>query len=126
MIRLRGYALDDEEEEIGVRCLGAPIFSANRDAIAALSVVGDAGHISEDNLSNLNRDVLETAHQVSEQVRNAQLEAGISLPERIGHLNWRRSSVTQPLQPAGTGRDPGLHYRNTDGFAEPSMLVFSD
>ena len=91
LIRLRGYALDDEEEEIGVRCLGAPIFNANRDAIAALSIVGDAGQISEDNLSQLCRDVIEAAKQVSEQVRTAQLEAGISLPERMGHPNWQRT-----------------------------------
>jgi hypothetical protein len=63
-------------------------------------VVGDASHISEENLPSLNRDVLEAANRVSEQVRNAQLEAGISLPERIGHLNWRRTSVGQQLQPA--------------------------
>jgi DNA-binding IclR family transcriptional regulator len=121
LIRLRGYALDDEEEEIGVRCLGAPIFNNNHDAIAALSVVGDASHISEDNLPSLNRDVLEAANRVSEQVRNAQLEAGISLPERIGHLNWRRSSVGQQLQPAGIEADPRLHYADTDGFTEPRM-----
>src|SRR5581483_8076860 len=79
LIRLRGYALDDEEEEIGVRCLGAPIFNANREAIAALSVVGDAGQIAGDNFSSLYLDVIEAADRVSDQVRNAQLEAGISL-----------------------------------------------
>jgi DNA-binding IclR family transcriptional regulator len=93
MIRVRGYSLDDEEEEIGVRCLGAAIFSANKEVIAALSIVGEASQISQENLSHLHRDVVETANLVSEQVRNAQLETGISLPERIGHLNWLRNDA---------------------------------
>jgi DNA-binding IclR family transcriptional regulator len=91
IIRLRGYALDDEEEEIGVRCLGAPIFNANCDVIAALSVVGHANQLSEDTLPHLHREVVEAAKRVSDQVRNAQLEAGISLPEPIGHLTWQRN-----------------------------------
>jgi DNA-binding IclR family transcriptional regulator len=93
MIRVRGYSLDDEEEEIGVRCLGAAIFSANKEVIAALSIVGEASQISQENLSHLHRDVVETANLVSEQVRNAQLETGISLPERLGHLNWLRNDA---------------------------------
>ena len=91
MIRLRGYALDDEEEEIGVRCMGAPIFNANREAVAAVSVVGNSGLISEENLSYLNRELSEAASRITEQVRSAQLEAGISLPERIGQPNWQRA-----------------------------------
>jgi len=85
-IRRRGYALDDEEEEIGVRCLGAPIFNGSKESVAALSIVGTPEQISEYNLSALHRDVVETANRVSDQVRNAPLEAGISLPERLGHM----------------------------------------
>lgn len=95
LIRLRGYALDDEEEEIGIRCIGAPIFSANSEPIAALSVVGTAEQISEYTMSALQRDVIEAAKRVSDQVRNAPLETGISLPERMGQLNWQRSTLGQ-------------------------------
>lgn len=87
-IRVKGYALDDEEEEIGVRCIGAPIFNGNGEAIAALSIVGDAQQISGEAVSSLQSAVIRAADAVSGQVRNAQIEAGISIPERIGHVNW--------------------------------------
>lgn len=37
-VRRRGYSVDDEEVEAGVRCIGAPIFNASHLPIAALSV----------------------------------------------------------------------------------------
>ncbi len=98
LIRSRGYALDDEEEEIGVRCLGAPIFNANNDAIAALSVVGNAAQIPGENFLQLHQNVQEAAKKVSDQMRSAQLEAGISLPERLGHQNWHRAALSAVRQ----------------------------
>jgi DNA-binding IclR family transcriptional regulator len=103
MIRLRGYALDDEEEEIGVRCVGAPIFSGNQDAIAALSIVGDASRICENSLLGLRREVMETASRISDHLRGVQLEAGISLPERIGHMSWNRTLVNAVYSPTLDG-----------------------
>lgn len=37
-VRAQGYALDDEEREIGVRCLATPIWNAEEEVVAALSV----------------------------------------------------------------------------------------
>jgi DNA-binding IclR family transcriptional regulator len=44
-VRRRGYAVDDEENEPGVGCIGAPIFDSTRHPIAALSVSGSAHRI---------------------------------------------------------------------------------
>jgi IclR family transcriptional regulator, KDG regulon repressor len=41
-IRERGYALDEEEHEIGVRCIAAPIGNHAGDVVAAISVAGPA------------------------------------------------------------------------------------
>ena len=45
-VRRRGYAIDDEEIEVGVRCIGAPIFNEHHRAIAAVSVSGPASRIT--------------------------------------------------------------------------------
>jgi DNA-binding IclR family transcriptional regulator len=102
VIRSRGYSLDDEEEEIGVRCVGAPIFSPGKEVIAALSIVGETGRISPENLPGLCRNVIETANLVSEQMRDVQLEAGVSLPERSASPHWLRSSSGFICAPAPT------------------------
>jgi DNA-binding IclR family transcriptional regulator len=39
-VRQLGYAVDDEEEEIGVRCIGAPVHNDKGDAVAAISISG--------------------------------------------------------------------------------------
>ncbi|GGM08019.1 IclR family transcriptional regulator [Deinococcus aerophilus] len=37
-VRARGYALDDEEREIGVRCMATPLYDHTRQVVASLSV----------------------------------------------------------------------------------------
>ena len=39
-VRQLGYAVDDEEEEIGVVCIGAPIVNGKDGVIAAISISG--------------------------------------------------------------------------------------
>jgi DNA-binding IclR family transcriptional regulator len=44
-VRKLGFALDDEEEELAVRCVAVPVFRADGRFIAALSVTGTTGQI---------------------------------------------------------------------------------
>jgi DNA-binding IclR family transcriptional regulator len=52
-IRQRSYSIDDEEDEIGWRCLGAPVFDDAGKPVAAVSIAGTIHQIRPDNLPRL-------------------------------------------------------------------------
>jgi DNA-binding IclR family transcriptional regulator len=64
-IRRRGYAIDDEEIELGVRCVGAPIFNENHRAIAAVSVSGPASRITVQSVPGIAEHVLRCCRDIS-------------------------------------------------------------
>ncbi|SDF14997.1 IclR family transcriptional regulator [Sporolituus thermophilus] len=64
-IRLRGYALDEEEFEIGLTCVAAPIKNHRQAVIAAISFSGPTSRMNNENLSMIIRDVTETAKIIS-------------------------------------------------------------
>ena len=47
-IRERGYGIDDEEREKGVKCLAAPVRNHNGDVVAAVSVAGPIDRMPQD------------------------------------------------------------------------------
>jgi DNA-binding IclR family transcriptional regulator len=47
--RRQGYAIDDEEEELGIRCIGVPLFDRGGGVLAALSVSGTIEQVSREN-----------------------------------------------------------------------------
>jgi IclR family KDG regulon transcriptional repressor len=47
---VRGFALDLEECELGLRCAAAPVYDASGDVVAALSVSGPAQRMDEERL----------------------------------------------------------------------------
>ncbi len=46
MVARRGFALDNEEGEPGIRCVGAPIFDHRGQVVASVSVAGPAYRLS--------------------------------------------------------------------------------
>lgn len=64
-IRVRRYAIDNEESDLGVRCVGAPIFGADDAPIAGLSIEGPTERLSEERLAEIGRDVLAAADACS-------------------------------------------------------------
>jgi DNA-binding IclR family transcriptional regulator len=51
-VRQNGYAMDDEEEELGIRCIAAPIFSSG-EVTAAVSVTGTTTQIRIEDIERL-------------------------------------------------------------------------
>jgi DNA-binding IclR family transcriptional regulator len=64
-IRAQKFAIDDEESEDGVRCVGAPIFDRTGRVFAAISVSGPAYRLSLPRLVALSDLVIETANAIS-------------------------------------------------------------
>lgn len=51
-VRQNGYAMDDEEEELGIRCIAAPIFTSG-EVSAAVSVTGTTSQIRIEDIERL-------------------------------------------------------------------------
>ncbi|MGC1836857.1 MAG: IclR family transcriptional regulator C-terminal domain-containing protein, partial [Candidatus Acidiferrales bacterium] len=56
---------DDEETTLGARCVSAPIFDADRFAVAAVSVSGPVTRISREQVPGLAAAVMSAAGAVS-------------------------------------------------------------
>jgi IclR family acetate operon transcriptional repressor len=74
--RSRGFAVDDEEFSIGLRCIAAPIFDEAGMARAALSVAGATARITDERLPRLGMVVAAAAQLVT-------LEIGGRAPRRL-------------------------------------------
>lgn len=61
----RGWSADEEEHEIGIRCIGAPIRDYRSTVIAALSVTGAKSGESPENDQALSRAVMAAAKEIS-------------------------------------------------------------
>lgn len=67
-IRERGYAIDDSEHEVWVRCVAAPIRNASGHVFASLSATGPADRMVPERLAQLAPLVIQTADSVSRQL----------------------------------------------------------
>jgi DNA-binding IclR family transcriptional regulator len=71
----RGWAMDDEEEELGVRCVAVPIHGYNGSVAAALGVTGTVTQASEEHFEKIIHNLkdaaraIETLHQRVVHVR---------------------------------------------------------
>jgi DNA-binding IclR family transcriptional regulator len=64
----RGYAFDDEENELGIRCLGAPIFNHRGEVLYAVSISGPRDRVSLDTIEQLAEQLKQAAYEISQAV----------------------------------------------------------
>ena len=63
--RTRGYSIDDEEIEKGLRCVGGPVWNYTGEVVAAISVAGPAFRITKGRVRAVARAVLATTRALS-------------------------------------------------------------
>jgi DNA-binding IclR family transcriptional regulator len=64
-IRQLGYAVDDEENEVGIRCVGAPIYDHTGRLYAALSISGWTVTMTHERIPQLAPLLLQTCQRIS-------------------------------------------------------------
>ncbi len=67
-VRRLGYAVDDEEHALGVRCVAAPVFAGSGEVVAAIGVSGTVSQISDEQLSAMGNIMRSTALRFSAQL----------------------------------------------------------
>jgi IclR family acetate operon transcriptional repressor len=64
-IRRQGYAVDDEEARIGLRCVAAVVYNDCSEPLAAISVSGMTSRVTEHRVPALGRIVCEVAAELT-------------------------------------------------------------
>jgi IclR family transcriptional regulator, acetate operon repressor len=64
-IRRQGYAVDDEEACVGLRCIAAVVYNDCSEPLAAISVLGMASRLTDDRLPAFGRIVREVADELT-------------------------------------------------------------
>jgi IclR family transcriptional regulator, acetate operon repressor len=68
LVRRRGWAVDDEEQAEGLRCVGAPVYNEHGEVIGAISVSGPTVRMTDERLGELGPMVKRAAAEITEKV----------------------------------------------------------
>ncbi len=71
-VKGQGYAVDDEEHAVGLRCIAAPVFDETGDVVGAVSVSGPMARIDEDRIIELGRMVVDASVAISAEMGAAR------------------------------------------------------
>jgi DNA-binding IclR family transcriptional regulator len=85
-IRKRGYAVDDEEIEDGLRCVGAAVRNHSGNVIASLSIAGPAFRVGRARIAALGRVVVGAADRLS-------VNLGYHPPQQTASADAARSNL---------------------------------
>jgi DNA-binding IclR family transcriptional regulator len=68
----RGFALDDEENDPGVRCISAPVFNAEGQAIGCVGIDGPSVRVTPDRIDALAGHVVNAAQRLSTRISGVE------------------------------------------------------
>jgi DNA-binding IclR family transcriptional regulator len=75
-VRARGFAIDDEEKEEGLRCIGAAVRSHAGRLAAAMSISGPAFRMTRERVPEIGRALMAAANKLS--VASAELVQSVA------------------------------------------------
>ena len=70
-VRRLGYAIDDEEARLGLRCVAAVVFNDCNEPFAAVSVSGMADRLTDDRLPQIGETVHQIAVELTAELRGS-------------------------------------------------------
>ena len=77
-VRERGYAVDNEENEVGARCVGAPVFDRTGGVVGAISVSGPASRLTPARIAHVARSLLGASQHISTRMGHQPLDGQLS------------------------------------------------
>ncbi len=83
-IRARGYAIDNEENEVGVRCIGVAVRDETQRPRAAISVSGPAFRMGKAKMNEIAKVVMKGAAALSQEIGY--------VPPELSAKRWRAGS----------------------------------
>lgn len=94
--RKLGFAMDIEENELGICCVAAPILDNKRRAVAACSVSGPNIRMTPDRLRELTPVVVETGRRISERL-GYEVEGRVFSAPAAAHVPLNRGIRNQAM-----------------------------
>lgn len=67
-IKKRGYAVDNEEVELGLKCVAVPIFDYRKKPIAAISISSAAAYLTDEKIAEAISDLQRTSYNISKKM----------------------------------------------------------
>ncbi|WP_027833889.1 IclR family transcriptional regulator [Maritalea myrionectae] len=64
-VKNQGFAVDDEEQSLGLRCIAAPVFNEFAEPVCALSISGPTVRVTQERTAELAEMVINAAHRVT-------------------------------------------------------------
>ena len=90
LVRSQGYAINDEELEMGLRAVSAPIWDNSKRVVAAVNITGSTSSISQERLSG---DLAEAVrHTAAQRITTSGTSSAISAakPASPRGIAWAR------------------------------------
>lgn len=74
MVAERGYAVDDEEFDLGIRCVAAPIRSFRNEVVGSIGISGSIVTMTLEKIGEVSPIVVETAERISRNLGNGLMK----------------------------------------------------